>query len=117
RRKQCEQALGDLQTKLDIQSLGELTTDQFENHQTLIPDKTNRLRAKHAVTENERTIKALKKLQAGELADFGKLMNESHQSLEHDYEVTGVELDTIVHTAWQQDGVIGARMTGAGFGG
>lgn len=117
RRKQCEKALEDLQTQLDIQSLGELTTEQFEEHQPLIQDKTNRLRARHAVTENERTIQALKKLQAGDVTGFGKLMNESHQSLEHDYEVTGIELDTIVHTAWKQDGVIGARMTGAGFGG
>lgn len=117
RREQCNQALNDLQTTLDIQSLGELSTEKFQAHQHLIRDKTNRLRAKHAVTENERTKQALRKLQAGDLIGFGKLMNESHHSLQHNYEVTGIELDTIVHTAWKQDGVIGARMTGAGFGG
>lgn len=117
RREQCNQALNDLQTTLDIQSLGELSTENFQAHQHLIRDKKNRLRAKHAVTENERTKQALRKLQAGDLIDFGKLMNESHHSLQHNYEVTGIELDTIVHTAWKQDGVIGARMTGAGFGG
>lgn len=117
RREQCNQALKDLQTTLDIQDLGELSTEKFQAHQHLIRDKTNRLRAKHAVTENERTKQALRKLQAGDLIGFGKLMNESHHSLQHNYEVTGIELDTIVHTAWKQDGVIGARMTGAGFGG
>lgn len=117
RREQCEQALKDLQTQLDIRSLGDLTTRQFEAYQTLIQNKMNRLRARHAVTENERTTQALQKLQNGDLTGFGKLMNDSHLSLEQDYEVTGIELDTIVHTAWELDGVIGARMTGAGFGG
>ena len=56
-----------------------------------------------------------KALEAGDLEGFGRLMNASHVSLEHDYEVTGLELDTLVHTAWEQEGVLGARMTGAGF--
>lgn len=74
-------------------------------------------RARHAVLENQRTLKAQAALQAGDLETFGRLMNASHVSLEHDYEVTGLELDTLVHTAWAQEGVLGARMTGAGFGG
>ena len=117
RRAQCEQALADLQTELSIRTLGDLTKEQFEKHKHLIKDEINQKRAKHAVYENERTIEALKKLEENDLEAFGKLMNESHLSLQHDYEVTGLELDTIVETAWQQPGVLGARMTGAGFGG
>jgi len=117
RRTQCEQALADLQTELNINTLGDLTKEQFEKHKHLIKDETNQKRARHAVYENERTIEALKKLEENDLEAFGKLMNESHLSLQHDYEVTGLELDTIVETAWKQPGVLGARMTGAGFGG
>ena len=117
RRTQCEQALADLQTELNISTLGDLTKEQFEKNKHLIKDETNQKRAKHAVYENERTIEALKKLEENDLEAFGKLMNESHLSLQHDYEVTGLELDTIVETAWKQSGVLGARMTGAGFGG
>ena len=117
RRKQCEEALQDLQTELRIDSLGDLTPEEFEQNEHLIKSETNRKRAKHAVYENSRTLEALKKLKENDLIAFGQLMNESHQSLKEDYEVTGIELDTIVETAWRQDGVIGARMTGAGFGG
>lgn len=117
RRTQCEHALKDLQTKLDINSLGDLTKTQFEESKHLIQNDVNRKRAKHAVYENERTVEALHKLKQNDLVGFGKLMNESHLSLQHDYEVTGIELDTIVQAAWNQDGVLGARMTGAGFGG
>ncbi|WP_058308827.1 galactokinase [Gracilibacillus massiliensis] len=117
RRSQCEAALADLQTKLDIRSLGELTPEQFEENRSLIKDPTNQQRAKHAIYENARTIEALQKLQSGDLERFGELVNQSHVSLRDDYEVTGIELDTIAQTAWQQKGVIGARMTGAGFGG
>lgn len=117
RRQQCETALADLQKVLSIDSLGALTNEQFETHKQLIQDEINRKRAKHAVSENVRTTEALTKLQNGDLDGFGKLMNASHQSLQYDYEVTGMELDTIVEAAWKQDGVIGARMTGAGFGG
>ena len=76
-----------------------------------------RKRAKHAVYENQRTIQAVKALKENDLETFGKLMNQSHISLRDDYEVTGKELDTLVEAAWEQDGVIGSRMTGAGFGG
>lgn len=117
RRTQCEQALRDLQRELTIHSLGELTPEEFELNKKLISDEVNRKRAKHAVYENARTLEALKNLQQGNLIRFGQLMNESHRSLRDDYEVTGQELDTLVHAAWAQDGVIGARMTGAGFGG
>jgi galactokinase len=117
RRTQCEQALADLQTELSIKSLGDLTKEEFEQHKHLIKNEINQKRAKHAVYENQRTIEATNKLELGDLDAFGQLMNESHKSLQVDYEVTGLELDTIVSTAWEQPGVIGARMTGAGFGG
>ncbi|PWU67080.1 galactokinase [Gracilibacillus dipsosauri] len=117
RRSECEQALADLQKELSIRSLGELTPEQFEKNRSLIKNEVNQKRAKHAVYENARTIKALQKLKAGELKAFGELVNQSHVSLRDDYEVTGLELDTIAEAAWQQKGVIGARMTGAGFGG
>ncbi|ASN04157.1 galactokinase [Virgibacillus necropolis] len=117
RRTQCEQALADLQTELPITSLGELSKEKFDQHKHLIKDEINVKRARHAVYENARTVEALEKLRQDDLIAFGKLMNESHQSLRFDYEVTGIELDTIVQVAWDQDGVMGARMTGAGFGG
>lgn len=117
RRTQCNRALADLQKELPISALGDITPDEFDTHQALIQDATNRKRAKHAIYENDRTIKAHALLVKGDLDAFGKLMNASHLSLKQDYEVTGPELDTIVEAAWEQPGVIGARMTGAGFGG
>ncbi len=109
RRAQCEEALRDLQQELPIASLGEMTAEAFEAHQHLIRDEINRKRARHAVYENARTLKALEKLRGDDLAGFGKLMNESHMSLRDDYEVTGLELDTIVQVAWEQDGVLGTH--------
>ncbi|MBR3603611.1 MAG: galactokinase [Elusimicrobiaceae bacterium] len=117
RRSQCEHALQQLQTKLSIKALGELTEEEFETHQEIITDPIERKRAKHAVYENQRALTAVQKLQEGNLQEFGKLMNASHVSLRDDYEVTGVELDTMASAAWEQEGVLGARMTGGGFGG
>jgi len=117
RRQECEKALTDLQTKLPIKNLCELTTDTFVENKYLINNKINAKRAEHVVYENERTKQALKKLQSNDIIEFGKLVNESHRSLKENYEVTGVELDTIVEAAWNHPGVLGARMTGAGFGG
>ena len=117
RRSECEVALAALQTKLSIKSLGELTEEEFEANKELIGDPVKIKRAKHAVYENQRTIKAVKALKDNDLELFGKLMIASHDSLRDDYEVTGIELDTLVAEALKQQGVIGARMTGAGFGG
>lgn len=117
RRSECETALAALQTKLSIKSLGELTEEEFEANKELIGDPVKIKRAKHAVYENQRTIKAVKALKDNDLELFGKLMIASHDSLRDDYEVTGIELDTLVAEALKQQGVIGARMTGAGFGG
>ncbi len=117
RRSECEAALAALQTKLSIKSLGELTEEEFEANKELIGDPVKIKRAKHAVYENQRTIRAVKALKDNDLELFGKLMIASHDSLRDDYEVTGIELDTLVAEALKQQGVIGARMTGAGFGG
>ena len=117
RRSECETALAELQKEVDIKSLGELTQEQFEAYKSAIKDETRVRRAKHAVYENQRTLKAVAALQADDIAEFGRLMNASHVSLRDDYEVTGIELDTLVEEAWKVKGVIGSRMTGAGFGG
>ncbi len=117
RRSECESALRDLQKVLPVSALGELTEEQFEEYKADIKDPVQRKRAKHAVYENQRTIKAVEALKKSDLTLFGQLMIASHDSLRDDYEVTGIELDTIVEAALRQEGVIGARMTGAGFGG
>ena len=117
RRAECEEALAELQTVVDIKSLGELDEAQFEQYKSAIKSEVRQRRAKHAVYENQRTIKAVAALKAGDIEEFGKLMIASHDSLRDDYEVTGKELDTLVASALKQDGVIGSRMTGAGFGG
>ncbi|MGI8316688.1 galactokinase [Halobacillus mangrovi] len=116
RRNQCEEALKALQQNLDIHSLGDLSKEAFEENKHLIEDPMTQKRAKHAVYENNRTIEAVDKLNAGDIEGFGQLMNDSHVSLRDDYEVTGKELDALVEAAWNE-GAIGSRMTGAGFGG
>ena len=117
RRSECETALAELQKVVDIKSLGELTEEQFEANKDAIGDEVRVRRARHAVYENQRTIQAVEALQKQDLQKIGELMNASHVSLRDDYEVTGIELDTLVEEAWKVDGVIGSRMTGAGFGG
>lgn len=117
RRAECEEALKELQQKLDIKSLGELTEQEFEENKYLIKSEIRQKRAKHAVYENQRTVKAVEALKENKIDLFGKLMIASHNSLRDDYEVTGKELDTLVEESLKQDGVVGARMTGAGFGG
>lgn len=117
RRSECEAALAQLQNVIGIQGLGDLTEEQFETYKSAITDEVKVKRAKHAVYENRRTVRAVEALKQNDIALFGQLMNESHVSLRDDYEVTGIELDTLVEEAWKVDGVIGSRMTGAGFGG
>ena len=117
RRSECETALAELQKVVDIKSLGELSEEAFEAHKDAIKSEVRQRRAKHAVYENQRTIKAVEALKNNDVALFGQLMNASHVSLRDDYEVTGKELDTLVEEAWKIEGCIGSRMTGAGFGG
>lgn len=117
RREECNEALAQLQQKLSVEALGQLSENEFEENKHLISNEIVRKRAKHVVYEHIRTLKAFQALKTGELKVFGKMMNESHISLRDDYEVTGKELDSLVEAAWEQKGVVGARMTGAGFGG
>lgn len=117
RRSECEEALADIKKHMEIVTLGDLTEEEFENAKKYITRDVCRKRAKHAVYENQRTMKAVAALKENNIAKFGELMNASHDSLRDDYEVTGVELDTLVEEARKIKGVIGSRMTGAGFGG
>lgn len=117
RRSECETALEEIKQAVGIETLGDLNEEQFETYKAAIKDEVRQKRAKHAVYENQRTIKAVEALKNNDVALFGKLMNASHVSLRDDYEVTGIELDTLVEEAWNVEGVIGSRMTGAGFGG
>lgn len=117
RRGECESALAQIGEVVGINSLGDLTEAQFEQYKGAIKDDICQKRAKHAVYENQRTVRAVEALQKNDVKLFGELMNASHVSLRDDYEVAGVELDTLVEEAWKIDGVIGSRMTGAGFGG
>jgi len=117
RKEQCETALKQLQTVISIDNLGELTAEVFEKVQEMIKSPVGVRRARHAVTENQRTIQAMEALKCGDIQEFGQLMNASHLSLKEDYEVSCEELDILVEEAWKIDGVIGSRMMGAGFGG
>ncbi len=117
RRSECETALAELQQVVKIESLGDLDEETFEKNKDAIKSDIRIRRAKHAVYENQRTMRAVEALKNNDVNLFGELMNASHVSLRDDYEVTGIELDTLVEEAWKIDGVIGSRMTGAGFGG
>ncbi|MCR4763980.1 MAG: galactokinase [Lachnospiraceae bacterium] len=117
RRKTCEAALADLQRVVPIHALGELTPEEFEAHKDAIADEDRRRKAKHAVYENARTVQAVRELQDGNIEAFGRLMNESHVSLRDDYDVSCPEIDILAEEAWKLPGVVGARITGGGFGG
>lgn len=117
RRKSCERALSDCQKAMDIKALGELSIDEFEKVKHCIENEDDRLKAKHAVYENQRTIKAVEALRDKDIITFGKLMNESHVSLRDDYNVSCEEIDCLVSAAWNTEGVVGSRITGGGFGG
>lgn len=117
RRNECETALKDLQKAVNIKALGELTEEEFEANKDVITSEICRKRAKHAVYENQRTIRAVKALKEDNVDEFGRLMNASHVSLRDDYEVSCKEIDILVDLAWKIPGVIGSRITGGGFGG
>ncbi len=117
RRKESEQALADLQKVIKIETLGDLTEEEFEANKSAIADAVCAKRAKHAVYENRRTIRAVEALKNNDLKAFGELMNASHVSLRDDYEVSCDEIDVLAEEAWKVDGVIGSRITGGGFGG
>jgi galactokinase len=115
--KECTAALECLRQAKPMIDLSAMNLEEFEAHSHLITDELIRKRARHVISENKRVVLAVDALLNGDLVTFGQLMNQSHVSLKEDYEVTGFELDTIVGEAWKVEGVLGARMTGAGFGG
>lgn len=117
RRNECETALKELQTVVDIKTLGDLTEEEFEAHKDAIKSEIRQKRAKHAVYENQRAIRAVEALKENDVETFGKLMNASHVSLRDDYEVSCKEIDVLVDLAWGIEGVVGSRITGGGFGG
>ena len=117
RRSECEKALELLQKKFDVGFLCHISPEEFKEHGGLIEDPVIYKRAKHVITENARSLEAAKALEGNDLERFGELMTQSHISLKEDYEVTGIELDTLVEEALKIEGVLGSRMTGAGFGG
>lgn len=117
RRRECEKGLEMLQKVIDINSLGELTNEQFERYKVLISDEIIRKRVRHAVSENRRTVHAQNALKNNDIEEFGRLMNKSHLSLRDDFEVSCKEIDVLVRTALEIPGVLGSRITGGGFGG
>ncbi len=117
RRSECEKALEELQTVVKIAGLGDLSEEEFEANKSAIKDEVRVRRAKHAVYENQRTIRAVEALKNNDLKLFGELMNASHVSLRDDYQVSCEEIDVLVEEAWKVNGVIGSRITGGGFGG
>ena len=118
RRGQCEEALKILQNNgVKISALCELSPADWEKDSAFVADPILNKRARHCIAENQRVIDAAQVLKEGDLVKLGKLLNASHKSLKEDYEVTGIELDTLAETSQKQEGCLGARMTGAGFGG
>jgi galactokinase len=115
--QECNTALAALKTELDINYLCDIDTKSFNKYKHLITDATVLNRATHVVEENDRVKLAAKALSNNDLAEFGRLMYASHNSLSTLYEVSGKELDTVVNFCKPNKDVIGARMTGAGFGG
>lgn len=117
RRRDCEEALKDLQSVVNIKTLGDLNEEAFEKYKSSIKSENCLKRAKHAVYENQRTIKAVELLKKGDIKGFGDLMHDSHVSLRDDFEVSCKELDILAEEAWKLPFVLGSRMTGGGFGG
>jgi galactokinase len=114
---ECQLAVTYLNQTMPVSKLGEVSFMQFYKMQEAIPDELVRRRARHVISENQRVLNSVSSLLKGDILQFGALMNASHESLRENYEVTGIELDTMVAEAQKINGVVGSRMTGAGFGG
>lgn len=118
RRAECEAGFAILQQAMPEKfCLGEISRAEFEAHKRLITDATVCKRVEHVICEDDRVLRSVEALKKGDIATFGTLMNQSHDSLRDLYEVTGLELDTLVDEARKIPGTVGSRMTGAGFGG
>lgn len=117
RRATCEAAVAILRKHRKLDNLVDLTWAEYEQWADDLADDEMRARVRHVVTEQDRVLRAAEALRTGDLVQLGALMRQSHESLRDDYEVTGEHLDALAEAAWETDGVVGARMTGAGFGG
>ena len=118
RRSECEKGFEILHSAMPEKNcLGEISVKEFEANKHLIKDEVILKRIKHVIYEDERVLESVEALKCGDIAKFGQLMNQSHDSLQYDYEVTGDELDIMVEEARKIKGVVGSRMTGGGFGG
>ncbi len=117
RRSECDKAVEEISKVKPVPNLSRLSLNEFKELSENISSEVVRRRAHHVISENDRTLRAIKALNEGDIEAFGQLMNASHDSLRDDYEVTGKELDTLVDEARKIPGTIGSRMTGAGFGG
>ena len=115
--RQCQLAVQQISAVRPIKNLAELTQADFEQVEHTITDEVAHRRARHVVGEVQRTKDAVEALRQGDIDTFGKLMTQSHISLRDDYEVTGLQLDSLAEAAWKVEGVLGSRMTGGGFGG
>ena len=115
--RQCQLAVQQISAVRPIKNLAELSQADFEQVEHAITDAVAHRRARHVVGEVQRTKDAVEALQQGHIELFGKLMTQSHISLRDDYEVTGLQLDSLAEAAWKVEGVLGSRMTGGGFGG
>ncbi|MDR1656544.1 MAG: galactokinase [Deltaproteobacteria bacterium] len=115
--RECETALAILRQKFEVSALCQISGHDFNISVGLIEDGVIRRRAKHVITENQRTLEASVLLENGDLEGFGQLMNASHVSMRDDFEISCREMDVLTELAWSVDGVYGSRMTGGGFGG
>ena len=115
--RQCQLAVEQISAVRPIKNLAELSQADFEQVESAITDPITYRRARHVVGEVQRTKDAVEALQKGDIITFGELMTQSHISLRDDYEVTGLQLDSLAEAAWKVEGVLGSRMTGGGFGG
>lgn len=117
RRHECQEALKIIQKSLNVKALGDLSIEEFDQVKDSIDNHVFYQRAKHIVSENQRVKLGADYLKNGELSKFGELMNQSHDSLRDDYDVSCEALDVLVEITRNSEGVLGSRMTGAGFGG
>jgi len=117
RRAECEEGVRNLRTAFpEVRALRDVTLAQLEAHRQKLSPRVF-ARCRHVITENERVKSAVKTLHRGDSKALGALLQDSHRSLRDDYEVSCKELDLMVEIAMAQPGLIGARMTGGGFGG
>jgi len=117
RREECEEGVSSLKKHLPhIKALRDVKETDFERYKGFLPGVIKK-RCRHIIGENQRVLQSVSALEKNDFRKFGQLMNESHRSMRDEYEISCPELDLMVEIAWETEGVLGARMTGGGFGG